>query len=283
MTLPDSGLRKKRIDTIKLLVISDRTGEEFEEFFEEVDTIEVAEVSPEVIDGEKRVKAGDEFVEKYDAVFAEIPSKNAAFGRVLLETIEEKGITVNNPSTAYFTAAKKNYLYYVLKERGIPSPDTIAVAEEKAARNIDRHLDLPMIGRRLENLEVTEEQKLDSVDEIEGFYEGTEYGEDVLVFQEYSDAETYRCLVIGDDIISLKEDSDGWKFTGDKLKYSNISDDQKQQVKDACSSLGTSVAEVLMRGNKIYDINPDPDLSLYSENAGKNIFAEIAEELKEES
>lgn len=242
----------------------------------------MAAASPEVINGEKRVKVGDEFVEKYDAVFAEIPVENAAFGRVLLETIEEKNIHVNNPSTAYFTASKKNYLYYVLNERGIKAPDTVSVAAEKAARDIQKYLDTPMVGKRLENLEMTEEQKLESSEEIEGFYEGTDYAEDVLLFQEFSDADMYRCLVIGDDIISLSEDSEGWKFTGEKLKYSNLSDGQRERVREASNALGMRVAEILLRGDQIYDINPNPALELYSENAGKNIFSEIAEELKGE-
>lgn len=264
------------------MVISERYGEDFEPFFDEVDTVEVAEASPEVIDGENRVKAGDALVEEYDAVFAEIPVKNASFGRVLLETIEEKGIQVNNPSTAYFTASKKNYLYYVLKERGIPAPDTIALAAEKAARDIEKYLDLPVIARRLENLETTEEQKLESSEEIQGFYDGTDYAEDVLLFQEFSDEDMYRCLVIGDDIISLREDSDKWKFTGENLKYSNLSDDQIERVRKAKNALGTRVAEICLRGKKVYDINPNPDLDLYSDNAGKNIFSAVAEELKRE-
>lgn len=209
--------------------------------------------------------------------------KNASFGRVLLETIEEKGIAVNNPSTAYFTASKKNYLYYVLKERGIPSPDTVSLAAEKAARNIQNYLELPMIGRRLENLEITEEQKLEDREEIEGFYEGVDYAEDVLLFQEFSEEDMYRCLVIGDDIISLREDSDDWKFTGDNLKYSNLSDSQKERVKKAKNALGTRVAEIMLRGEKVYDIKPNPDLDLYADNAGKNVFSEIAEELKEDN
>jgi hypothetical protein len=43
------------------------------------------------------------------------------------------------------------------------------------------------------------------------------------------------------------------------------------------------IAEIFLRGDEVYDIKPNPDLDLYSENAGKDIFSEIAGELKEES
>lgn len=242
--------------------------------------VNVTEVSPEVIDGESRVSVGDEFVEEFDAVFTQIPVKNAVFGRVLLETIEEKGIPVDNYSTAYFSAAKKNYLYYVLHQRGIPAPETISVATEKAARDVEKYLDLPIIGRKLEELEEIEKRKLENSEEVTSFSEGIEYEEDVLLFQEHNPGSKYRCLVIGDEIISLSEDSEVWKFTGDNLKYSNISDTQEDIVENVCNSLGANIVEVLIRGEQVYDINPNPDLNLYSQKAGKDIFSAVADQLK---
>lgn len=267
---------------IRLLTISTKEIEEFDEFFDEVKKADVSEVSPEVIKGERKVSIGEEFVEEYDAVFTSLPPQNAVFGRVLLETIEEKEIPVNNYSTAYFTSAKKNYLYYVLSKRGIPCPETVSVASEKAARNIGDHLDFPVVGRRLEELKETEKRKLESEDEVQSFSEGTEYEEDVILFQELNPETKYRCLVIQDEIISLKEPSNSWKFKAENLKYSNISDTQTEIIENACRSIGLKVAEILIRGEEIYDINPNPDLDMYSEKAGKNIHSEVSELLKNE-
>ncbi|MFT4893092.1 MAG: glutathione synthase/RimK-type ligase-like ATP-grasp enzyme [Candidatus Nanohaloarchaea archaeon] len=265
---------------IRLLTISKDKVEGFEDFFDEVTEADISEVSPEVIKGERKVSVGEEFVEEYDAVYTQIPPQNSVFGRVLLETIEEKEIPVDNYSTAYFTAAKKNYLYYVLSKRDINCPKTVSVASEKAVRNIDQHLDFPVLGRRLEELKETEKRKLESGDEIKSFSEGTEYEEDVLLFQELNEDTKYRCLVIDGEIISLREGSEDWKFNAENLKYSNISDTQKDIIKQAYSSIGLGVVEILIRGEEIYDINPNPDLELYSEKAGKNIFSEVADLLK---
>lgn len=226
------------------------------------------------------MSVGENNVENFDAVFTKIPSKNSVFGRVLLETIEEKEIPVDNYSTAYFCTAKKNYLYYVLKKRNIPSPKTVSVGSEKASRNITDHLELPVIGRRLEELEETEKRLLESEEEIQSFADGTEYEEDIILFQEHDEATKFRCLVIDDEIISLRESTDGWKFKGEKLEYSNISDEQEKIISKACDSIGLNLAEFLIKGNQIYDINPNPELELYSEKAGKNVFSEVAEMLK---
>jgi glutathione synthase/RimK-type ligase-like ATP-grasp enzyme len=233
-----------------------------------------------VIKGERKVSVQEEQIEDYDAVFTEIPPKNAVFGRVFLETIEEKGIPTDNPSTAYFTAAKKNYLYYVMHKRSIPAPNTVSVAAEKAVRDVENRVELPLVARRIEELEETEKRKLETSEEIQSFSEGVEYEEDILLFHELNEGEKYRCLVINNEIISLREGSDGWKFTGENLKYSNLSDKQKTLVQKTCDSIGLTIAEILIRGEEIYDINPNPNLELYSEKAGKNIFSEVAEALK---
>ncbi|MFB6291987.1 MAG: RimK family alpha-L-glutamate ligase [Candidatus Nanohaloarchaea archaeon] len=267
---------------MKLLTIADTEYEEFEPHFDETYNIGVDQVAPEVVESELEVRLNGHTVDEFDAAFMDIPVKNAVFGRVMIEMIEEKNVSVNYPSTAFFVMAKKNYLYYVLHERGVPAPRTVTLATEKAARNIANEIEPPLIARRMEELEETETKKLDDRDEIKGFAEGSEYEEDVLIFHEYDDGDKYRCLVIGDQVISLKEDSESWRFTGDNLKYSNISDTQKEIVMKTKRALGTPVAEILIRGEQVFDIDPNPDLQGYSDVSGKNTFEAVAEVLKGE-
>ncbi len=234
------------------------------------------------MEGEVDVKIEDKVAGDYDAVFAEIPSKNAVFGRVLLEMFQEKNVSTNFSSTAFFIMAKKNYLYYILHQKDIPAPKTVSVATEKAARNIEKELKGPLIARRLENLEESEKKKLETVEQIQGFAEGSEYEEDIILFHEYSDGDKYRCLVAGDQIISAQDSSEDWKFQEDNLKYSNLSDSQEEIVKRTAEAIGTPTAEVFLRGEKVFDVNPNPDLELFSNVAGTNVYESVAEALKQE-
>lgn len=268
--------------TIKLLKITDREHEELDEFFEETDRIELDQVAPQVVAGETNVKVGEKYIEEYDACFVEIPPKNAVFGRVMLEMIEEKNVNANQFSTAFYIMAKKNYLYYILHDENIPAPKTAAIATEKAARNIEKELDTPVIARKLEELEETERKKLETEEEIYGFAEGSEYEEDVLLFQEYNDDDKYKCLVIGEQVISLKDSSEGWKIDEDNLKYSNLSDTQKEIVKQTARKIGISFAEIHLRGEQVYDLNPNPNIELFEQTAGRNVYEAVAEILKEE-
>ncbi|QKQ97976.1 hypothetical protein GKQ38_00360 [Candidatus Nanohaloarchaea archaeon] len=268
---------------MKLLKITDEEDatQELNQHFEEVETASIEEVAPEVRDNNSDVKIGGAPVENFDAVYANIPEKNAVFGRVLLETIEEKGIPVNYSSTSFFAMSKKNYLYSVLHEKNVSAPKTAVVADEKSARNLENYLKGPLVARKFEGFELSEEKKIDTVEEIGGFTEGTEYGENVILFHEFSKGTKYRCLVAGEEVVSLEDTSEDWEIGEDNLRYSNIPNSIEDLVLDAKKSLGTQTAEVLIRDEQVIDVNPNPDLDTYAEISGKDVYKIIADTIKQ--
>lgn len=267
---------------MKLVRITEDEENEIDEFFEEVEHVEMENIAPEIRGGKGDIKIGENYLADYDAIYAEIPAENAVFGRVMLEMAEERDIKVNYPSTGFFIMSKKNYLYYILHEKNIPAPKTVVVASEKAGRNIERELEPPVIGRHIEDYAETETKKLEDGEAIQGFIEGVEYEEDVLLFHEVKEGDKYRCLVAGDQIISVKEGDDGWNFSSENLKYSNISDTQKEVVQKTVEKIGTDVAEILLIGEHVYDVNPNPDLEMYRDVSGKNSYEIVAQTLKDE-
>jgi glutathione synthase/RimK-type ligase-like ATP-grasp enzyme len=267
---------------MKLLKITDSENKELDEPFEETETINVEDVAPEVIDGKTNVRLNGHSVGDYDAAFLEIPAKNPVFGRVLLEMIEEKGVKTVYPSIGFYIMAKKNYLYYVLNQKEVETPSTVIIASEKATRNIDRELEYPMIAKKYEDMSLSETKKIDDHDEIREFVEGTEYGEDILIFQEYHEGDKYKCFYANDQIISLKDKTDGWRVREENLQYSTLSSDMKEQIRKAMRGIGTDYGEIIIQGEKIININPNPDPEIYTDVSGKNAFEMIANVLKTE-
>lgn len=265
---------------MKFLKIRDEEESELDEHFEEVTRADIEKMAPEVMDGESDVKFQGTSVEEYDAAYAEIPKKNAVFGRVLLEMMEERNVSLNYPSTAFFIMAKKNYLYSVLHEKNIPAPKTVAVADQKAVRNIEKHLKGPLVARKLEDLKETERTKIDEVEQISEFAEGLEYGGSVLLFHELRKGDKYKCLAAGENTITLKDSSENWKVQEEKLKYANPSSELKELVQKTRKRIGTKVAEVIIRDGEVIDVEPNPDLELYREKSGKNAAKMVAEAIK---
>lgn len=270
---------------MKLLKITDEDDkdedEELDQHFEDVETAKIEEIAPEVRESKPDVKIDGESVERFDAVYADIPPENAIFGRVLLEMIEEKGIRMNYPSTAFFIMSKKNYLYHVLHEKNIPAPKTAVIADEKAARNMENHLKGPLVARKFDGLIETESTKIDTVDGIHEFADGVDYGENIIIFNELRKGDKYRCLIADDTIISLEDTSEGWQVEEENLTYSSLSSDLKETVKRAAKSIGTNTAEVVLRNGKVIDANPNPDLEMYTKISGKDAYSAVAQALKE--
>lgn len=265
---------------MRILKITDREMPELDRHFEEVEESSIEEVAPEVRNNKADVKIDGEPVERFDAVYSDIPQENAIFGRVLLEIIEEKGIKTNYPSTGFFIMSKKNYLYHVLHEKNVPTVRTAVIASEKASKNIENELKGPLIARRFDEDLENERTKLDTVEEINEFAEGIDRGNKFGIFHELNQGDKYRCLICGDNCISLIDNSDDWDFSEDNLQYHSISKDQKEIATKAARAIGTPVAEVLLRDGKVEDVNPNPDLDMYKEISGKNAYKSVADAVK---
>lgn len=267
---------------MKILKLTEKYQEEFENLFEEVETSSLDEITPEVIDKKAEVRRHAEYITEFDAVYAEIPEEYAVFGRVLLEIIEEKGVDVNYPSTGFFIMSKKNYLYHVLHEKGIPAPKTAVVASEKSVRNIEEYLRGPLIAKKYEGMTQEESKRIETVDEIQDIAEGLNPQENIIIFNELREGEKYRCLVAGDQIISVEDNSEDWKITKDNLQYAKIPSDLQEVVKQTQNAIGTEVAEILLQNGKVMDVNPNPDLEMYTEISGKDAYEAVAKTYKEE-
>lgn len=269
---------------MRLLKITEgeECAEELDEHFEESQTVNLESISPQVTENQPNLRINEGMVSEFDAVYAQIPVENAVFGRVLLELIEEEAIPVNYSSTAFFSMAKKNYLYHVLHEKNVSAPKTAVVGDEKASRNLENHLKGPLVARKYNGLSEVESKKIDTVEGIGEFTEGIEYGENFLLFQEYSDGDKYRCLVSGESVVSLEDSSESWSLGKENLRYSNAPGDIEEMVLDVKNAIGTKVAEVLVRDEEIIDVNPNPDLELYSEKSGKDVYKMVSETLKQE-
>lgn len=265
---------------MNLLKITDQDISELDQYFDKTVSKEVEKISPKVEDNFSKIEVEDQPITDFSAVYASIPSKNAVFGRVLLEMIEEKGINVNYSSTAFFTMAKKNYLAHVLNQKKVPTPNKAVIADQKAARNLEKHLKGPLEAKKISELEVVENRKIGEVEEIQEYAEGIDYDKNVLIFSELSKGEKYRCFVAEDTVISLKDPTDTWEVSEENLTYSNISNELEETVKKTARTLGAKICEVILRDGEVIDVNPNPDLQMYKDKSGKNTFETVAEVLE---
>lgn len=273
----------KQMDLLILANEFETQEKRFSNYFEEVDKKSLADV---LIDTEKgdNVLVDGESIESWDAVYIDPEPKAFNYLRVLIEGLGQKDISCNLDPSSIFILAKKPYLFSVLAERDISIPDQVAISTEKGLTELEKDVDFPVVAKKYSNFELGEAKIFDQFDNLKSFTEISEHGKDFIMIQEYSDEDLFDVLYINGNLISLKLEESPWEASESSSvakKYHSISTDQKKTVEEAVSSLGTRLCQIRMKGNEIVDIDSSPDLEVFKEKSGKNIYGRISDMLKE--
>lgn len=270
---------------MNLLTVSENNGlkENFDPYFEKVDYHPLSEIRLNLLKDKEAVFAGEEPAKEYDSLFIKVKPELSIFVRVLLEGLE-KEMSTNLDSTSSYILTKKQYLYKVLNERGISIPKTVTAGSEKSASGIS-DMEFPLVARRFRGFKKREINLLEGKKEMKDFSKTTEYGKEMLIFQEFVEGEVFDCLVIGDNVISIKLSDEGeWNLTAGESneKYYNISSDLKELAVKTRKAIGAKVCRTKIVGDKIVDMSPNPNLKRFKDISGKNTFERVSKLLKEE-
>ncbi len=270
----------------KLLILANEFEDEekrFSNYFDEVDSKSLAEV---LIDAEtgrmSQVTVDGENIEEWDAVYIKPEPKAFNYTRVLMEVINNKDVRCNLDTSSIFILTKKPYLFKVLADKGNSIPRLASISTEKGMTELGKNVDFPVVAKKYSNLELAEKNIFEEFDDLKTFAELTEHGEDFLIIQEHKeDVEVFDILYIDGAMISLKVEGSPWTEGGEiSLSYHGISDTQKEIVKNAVESIGTSICRIRIRGERIMDMDTDPRLELFKQESGKNVYGRVADYLK---
>ncbi len=264
---------------IEILILADDFETEmFEEHFEDVEEKSLANTMV-TVNGETEVLVNGESIENWDALYLQPEPKAVGFSRVLMEALSLKDIECNM-NTSMFIPEKKPYLLQVLSERKIPTPSQTSISTEKGLTEIEKDLEFPVIAKKYSNLNLEETKIFEEFDELKKFSENTEHGENFILIQEYSEEDIFDILYIDGDIISLKLEEEPWNSDDVSGKYHSLSDEQKKIVEDAVSAIGLKICRVRLKGQKVIDIENDPQLERFRDESGKNVYGRVASMLK---
>lgn len=270
----------------RLLILANNFEDEtqrFSNYFDEVDSKSLAEV---LIDAEtgrpSQITVDGENIEDWDAVYIKPEPKAFNYTRVLMEVINNKDIRCNLDTSSIFILTKKPYLFKVLADKGNSIPRLVSISTEKGMTELDKNLDFPVVAKKYSSLQLSETQIFEGFDELKNFAELTTHGEDFLIIQEHEeDKEVFEILYIDGAMISLKVEGSPWTEGGEtSLSYHGISDTQKEKVKNAVGSIGTSICRIRIRGERIMDVDTEPRLEMFKRESGKNVYGRVADYLK---
>lgn len=267
---------------MNLLIISEdkQLADKFDEYFEEVKLCSMADIRLNA--SNTLALAEGEDVTEFDSLFVYSKAELAIFTKVLLESLTGSGVATNIGPAAFYILAKKQWMFKVLKEKGVPIPKT-RTTSLKGVTGLNSDFNYPVVGKRYIDFQLDEARKLISEDEAKSFATGADYSESVIILHELTEGETFETLMTGEDVVgSIKMEGDIWNLKSTE-KYYSPSKELRSVTLDAAQSIGASVCSVQTLGNKVYDINPLPDLERFKEVTGKNPYKNIAKLFKSRS
>jgi glutathione synthase/RimK-type ligase-like ATP-grasp enzyme len=255
----------------------------FEEYFEEVEKKSLADVLIDVgTDMQSEILVDGKDIQEWDAVYIDPEPKAFYYTRVLMEIINDKEVDCNLDTSSVFILSKKPYLFNVLAERGVKIPTQVAISTEKGLTEIERDIDFPVLAKKYTDLQLSETQIFQEFDELKSFSELAEHGEDFIMVQEYEEEkDVFDILYIDGKVISLKLSGSPWEEGEISRSYYTLSDDLKQAVEKATDSIGTRICRIRVLGDRIVDMDNQPELEMFKQKSGKNVYGRIADVLKE--
>lgn len=269
----------------KLLILANNFETEkqrFESYFDEVDKKSLADIMIDVDNNqESEVLVEGEDLSQWDAVYIKPEPKAFNYTRVLMEIVNLKEVECNLDPSSIFILTKKPYLFKVLADKGVKIPRQVSISTEKGMTELEKDVDFPVIAKKYSSLELKETKVFDEFDELKTFAELTEHGEDFLMIQEKIEGDIFDILYIGGSIISLKVEGSPWEEAAEiSRSYHSISDTQREVVEKAVDSIGTYICSIRIAGDRIMDMDTDPQPEIFKQKSGKNVYGKLADTLK---
>ncbi|MFP4115619.1 MAG: hypothetical protein ACLFTQ_00225 [Candidatus Aenigmatarchaeota archaeon] len=269
---------------MSLLILSEENDleEKFQPHFERVEHRKLSQTRVNLIDEENVLVDGMD-AKSFDSLLVITEKDIVIYLRALLEMVE-KNVRSNLDSLSAYILTKKQYLYKVLNEKNVNTPNAVSLGSKKGLKGMTS-LDYPVVARKYTGFIKKDSNLLENKEEAENFMGSLDYGKESVILQELAYGEVFDCLVIGDEVISIKMTDEGrWDLQEGECneKYHKAPSDIKDLVQKARLSIGAKVCRVKVVGNKVVNMYSRPHLDRFKNISGKDVYRKTAELLKGE-
>jgi glutathione synthase/RimK-type ligase-like ATP-grasp enzyme len=220
------------------------------------------------------IKAIDENIPKYDAVFLQARLNLEPFIEPLLKELENKGVYVNVLSGSYFIGMNEPYKFVNLAVNNVKTPRTLTSGSGKNIERVAKKVAYPLVAKSFIGKDVQQSMLVQNDSELNKFVGSMKKDVDGFMLKEFIDECVVSCAVIGDKVFAIERKQDNVCVTDlEKGRYYKTSDKERETAIKAASVSGYDIAKVdLVRGHVI---SVDPIITL---EPFKKICSEALEE-----
>lgn len=222
------------------------------------------------------IKAIDEDIPKYDAVFLQARSNLAPFLEPLIEALSDKKVYCNALPGAFYLAVNEPYKFINLSVNKIPTPKTLFSGSAKNIERVSKKIAYPLLAKSYKGKDVQQSMLVNSDLELNNFVKSIKTKIDGFMLREYINDCVVSCVVVGEKVYAIDRKINGACVALEKGKSCSLTDNQKEIVINATKASGLDIARVDIVKGKVISVETEIPLEIFNNICSANIENTVA-------
>ncbi len=223
------------------------------------------------------IKALEENIPKYDAVFLQARPSLAPFIEPLIETLNDQGIYCNVRPGSYFIAVNEPFKFVSLAANKVLTPRTITSGSGKNIERVSKKVAYPLLAKSFLGKDVQQSTIVKSDLELNNFVKSIKSDIDGFMLREFIDECIVSCVVIGKKVFAIDRRS-GNSCVSDLEKghFYKPREEERENAIRAANACGLDIAKVDLVKGRVIDVEPEIPLQIFNRICSDNLEEHIA-------
>jgi len=224
------------------------------------------------------IKAVQENIPRYDAIFLQSRTNLAPFIEPLLDEVVTQNIYINCRPGAYYVVSNEPYLFVTLAMGNVPTLDTITVGSAQGVEQVGSKLVFPVMIKSFKGNVAQQALVVNSKKELGSFVKSIKGAVDAFLIREFVEDDVYSCVVIGEKAFGVirkhkEQDVDPLE----KGKSTTLGDHDKEIATKAARVCGLDIAQVNIVDGKVISVSPIIDWNVFSKVTSVDYEDQVAQ------
>ena len=222
------------------------------------------------------IKAMDEDIPQYDAVFLQARSNLAPFLEPLIEALNDKKIYCNAKPGAFYLAVNEPYQFVNLAVNNVPIPKTLCSGSKKNIERVSKKISYPLLAKSFKGKDVQQSTIVRSYSELNNFVNSIRTKIDGFMLREFIGAGVISCVVIGEKVFAIDRMIEGKGVNLERGKSCTLTDTQKEIVINAAKASKLDIAKIDIIKNQVISVETQIPLDIFNDVCSVKIENNIA-------
>ncbi len=210
------------------------------------------------------IKAIDEDIPKYDAVFLQARPNLAPFLEPLIEALNDKKVYCNASVGSFYLAVNEPYKFVNLAVNNVPIPKTLFSGSKKNIERVSKKIAYPLIAKSFKGKDVQQSTIVNNDHELSNFVGSIKTKIDGFILREYINSCVISCVVVGNKVFSIDRKMGDKCVELEKGKSCSLKDEQKEVVINAAKASGLDIARVDIVNGRVISVEPEIPLEIFN-------------------